>query len=530
MSAVMGRAKGLASGFTPGQRGVVLVAVIALVMGAFALTNWVAQPSWTPLFSQLSGSDASAIVEKLRSDNVEYQLSDGGSTILVPQSQVYDLRVSLAGEGLPANTDGAGWDLLDKQGMTATDFQQTVAYERALEGELSKTLGAISGVRTAVVNLGIPKRDVFAEEQDVPTAAVLLQLVPGTTLSTSQVRSITSLVAGSVPGLDPAKVTVSDGNGTMLTSPEGTGGAAAVAGDSDQQIAQYEDRVSSSVQQMLDRVFGPGKTVVRVSAQLDYDTRETTREVYLSSPAVTPLSEATSREVYGKGAAGVGGQLGVISPTLTPYAPGASGQDYLKEERTVNNAVGKELVTEKAAPGAVERLSIAVVLDATTLGATDAARVQQIVASAAGVNADRGDVVQVDKLPFDTASVEAAKAELDQAEASARTAQYVDMGQKAGLVLLAVIVAIVMMIRRRKSTPASVAVSASDLPDGVLMPSRLEAIAAQRRRELGPGPDDDVANPIIEREKMRDEVASFVDSQPEEIAQLVQGWLSQRSN
>jgi flagellar M-ring protein FliF len=105
----------------------------------------------------------------------------------------------------------------------------------------------------------------------------------------------------------------------------------------------------------------------------------------------------------------------------------------------------------------------------------------------------------------------------------------VQLGEKAGLVLLAIIVGVVMMVRRKKSAPASVSVSASDLPDGVLMPARMDAIAADRRRELGPGPDD-VLSPVQERERRRDEVASFVDSQPEEIAQLVQGWLSQRSN
>ncbi len=531
MSGAMGRAKRLTAGFTPGQRGVIAVAFVALVMGAIALTNWVAQPSWTPLYSQLSGSDASAIVEELRSQNVQYQLTDGGSTILVPQSRVYDVRVSLAGKSLPANSDGSGWDILEQQGMTATDFQQNAAYERALETELGKTVGAITGVRTAVVNLAIPKKDVFAEEEDAPTAAVLVQLVPGTTLSKTQVRSVTHLVAGSVPGLEPDEVTVSDGNGSLLTSPNGDADPASAAGDVDQQIALYEDRVSSSLQEMLDRVFGPGKAVVRVNAQLDYDTRETTREVYLSSPAVTPLSEATSREIYGPGAEGAGGQLGVISPTLTPYTAGAGDQGYVKEERTVNNAIGKELTTEKAAPGGVERLSIAVVLDATTLGATDTTTVQQLVASATGVDAARGDIVQVDKLPFDTAAAEEAQKELAQAESAARTAGYVDMGQKAGLVLLAVIVAIVLMIRRKKSAPASVEVSASDLPDGVLMPARLEALAAERRRELGPGPaQEGLANPALERDQMRDQVASFVDSQPEEIAQLVQGWLTQRGS
>jgi flagellar M-ring protein FliF len=221
----------------------------------------------------------------------------------------------------------------------------------------------------------------------------------------------------------------------------------------------------------------------------------------------------------------------VVSPTLTPYTPGASSQEYLKEERTVNNALGKELTTEKAAPGGVERLSIAVVLDSNTLGATDTTTVQQLVASASGVDAARGDIVQVDKLPFDTAAAEEATKELAQAEAAARTAGYVDLGQKAGLVLLAVIVGVVIMMRRKKGAPASLEVSASDLPDGVLMPARLDALAAERLRELGPGPAEDAtAIPVLDRDGMRDEVASFVDSQPEEIAQLVQGWLAQRSN
>lgn len=538
MGGAMGRARQMASGFTPGQRGVVAVAVVALVMGAVALSSWAARPTWTPLYSQLSGSDASAIVEELRAQNVEYQLADGGGTVMVPQSQVYDLRVSLAGKGLPTNSDGSGWDIVAEQGMTTTDFQQNVAYERALEGELAKTVGAITGVRTAVVNLAIPKKDVFADEASAPTAAVLVQLVPGTALSKTQVRSITNLVAGSVPELSADKVTVSDGSGALLTSPDGapggTGEAASVANDTDQQTALFEDRMSTNLQQMLDKVLGPGKAVVQVSADLDYDTRETTREVYLAAPTVTPLSEAISRELYGPGAAGAGGQLGVISPTLTPYTPGQQRDgDYLKEERTVNNALGKELSTEKAAPGGTNRLSIAVVLDANTLGATDPTVVQQLVASAAGVDAARGDVVKVDKLPFDTAATEQAKKELEEAVAAERTAQYIEIGERAGLVLLAVVIGIVLMIRRRKAAKdASVEASVSDLPDGVLMPARLEALAAERLQALTAAPieEDDGSGRALGRDQLRNEVASYVDTQPEEIAQLVQGWLGQRSS
>ena len=126
------------------------------MLGAVVVTRFAAQPTWTPLFSNLSGTDTSAVVDQLKSQGVSYQLTNGGATVLVPEAQVYDLRVSLAGKNLPAG-DSGGWSLLDQQGMTSTDFQQNVAYQRALEGELGKTLQAMSGVQNAIVHLAIPK-------------------------------------------------------------------------------------------------------------------------------------------------------------------------------------------------------------------------------------------------------------------------------------------------------------------------------------------------------------------------------------
>lgn len=534
MNQAMGRAKGFANGFTPGQRGIILVAILGLILGAVALTNWVSQPTWTPVFSQLSGAGASQVVEELQAQGVQYKLADGGATVLVPQSQVYDLRVSLSGKGIPNAEGTEGWAILDQQGMTATEFQQNTAYKRALEGELNKTLQSISGVNTAIVRLSIPEDSVFAEEKQKPTAAVLLSLAPGTTLSKGQVRSVTHLVAGSVPGLEPGKVTVSDGNGTMLTAPTdgsgGTGAAASLANDADEQTAQFEDRVAGKTQQMLDQVLGPGRAVVQVSAALDFDTKHSTTETYFASPVV-PLSEETSREIYGNPPGGAGGLLGVVTPT--PVASGASGSGYSKDSRTTNNGVGKSIIEAVAAPGAVKRLNVAVVLDSNAPGGIEPAKVQALVSSAVGIDSARGDVVQVDTLPFDTTATESAKKELEQAEAAAKTAGYVDLGKKAGLGLLLLIVAIVMMLKKRKSGGVTtVDATATDLPQGLLVPSRVEAIGGGRR-ELGAGPgggrEDEAPTPAIERERLRDEVASFVDSQPDEIAMLVQGWLEQRS-
>jgi flagellar M-ring protein FliF len=522
MNATLGRARGLLVGFTPGQRGVITVAAIALVLGAVGLSRWAAQPTWTPLFSNLSGTDASAIVEQLGADGIKYQLADGGATVLVAQSQVYDVRISLSGKGLPSS-DSDGYSILDKQGMTATDFQQNVAYRRALESELAKTLQAISGVQTAVVHLAMPKKDVFATEQDKPTAAVLLALEPGTDLGDGQVRAITHLVAGSVEGLDPSDVNVSDAKGTLLSTREdGADGAASRAGSADEQTAKYEDRVGGSVQQMLDRVLGPGKAVVRVNARLNFDTRDTTSERYVSeSPAPPPLSEATSRESYNGNGSGTGGTIGGIYPTLSPVGTSTAGSGYLKENRTVDNAVGKVVERAQAAPGQVERLTVAVVLDAKAAAGVDPVKVQALVSNAVGLDAKRGDTVQVDKLTFDSTATQAAAKELAAVQKAERTAGYLDLGKKAGIGLL-VLVALILMTRRRKGE-ATVEAAASDLPQPIM--GGLQALAAAPAA-LGSAPTG--AELAIERDRIREEVAEFVDSQPDDVAAVIQSWLAER--
>src|SRR5947209_14417049 len=214
------RLTGTFGAFTPGQKAVTLLGVIALVIGGVLFARWASTPAYSPLFSNLSSTDASAIVDKLSAGGTSYQLSDGGATILVPQSQVYDLRLKMSGQGLPAQSD-TGYSLLDKQGVTTSDFMQNVDYQRALEGELGKTIKSINGVQAATVHLAIPQKDVFATDSQKPTASVLVTTSLGRTLSTDQVQSVVHLVAASVVGLDPNQVTVADSAGSVLSTGNG---------------------------------------------------------------------------------------------------------------------------------------------------------------------------------------------------------------------------------------------------------------------------------------------------------------------
>src|SRR3954452_6771274 len=159
--------------FTPGQKAVTIVAILMLIIGGYFFARWEATPTYSILFNNLSTKDASAIVESLQKTGTKYELANNGQTILVPQDQVNDLRLSLSGEGLPGDA-GTGYALLDQQGITTSDFMQHTNYQRALEGELSNTIKSIEGVEAATVHLVMPQKDVFADNQDQPTASVLV--------------------------------------------------------------------------------------------------------------------------------------------------------------------------------------------------------------------------------------------------------------------------------------------------------------------------------------------------------------------
>src|SRR4051795_973256 len=237
--------------FSPGQKAVTIAAVLALIIGGYFFATWAAKPSYAILFNNLSDKDASAIVESLDKGGTKYELANGGQTILVPQDQVNTLRLSLSGQGLPGDA-GTGYSLLDQQGITTSDFMQHTNYQRALEGELAKTIGSIEGVEAATVHLVMPQKDVFADNQDQPTASVLVASKATQPLSSQQVQAIVHLVASSVEGLDPTEVTVAGADGKILS----TGGGAAVGTGGDNsaeaQTVAFQNRMNTSLKTMLD--------------------------------------------------------------------------------------------------------------------------------------------------------------------------------------------------------------------------------------------------------------------------------------
>jgi flagellar M-ring protein FliF len=543
LNGTLAKAAGTLKGFTAGQKAVTAVAVVALVVGGLLFSRWAGQPTYAPLFTGLAGEDASAIVEELNAAGTPYELQDGGSTILVPRESVYDSRIAMSGQGLPAG-EATGYALLDEQSMTSSEFQQSTAYKRALEGELSKTIGSIDDVEAAVVHLAIPEKDVFTDEEDKPTASVLLETSRGRDLGPQQVQAVVNLVSASVEGMEPAAVTVADSSGRVLSSPDaGTGGA---AGDMRaQQTSAYEQRVSSSLQDMLDKVVGPGHAVVRLTADLDFDQTQTTSERFDPSRAA-PLADASETETYtGAGAGQAGGALGyngVLGPdndtTLTNGA-GAAGADsrYEKTKRTVNNSVNKVTEVRKSAPGAVRKLNVAVLLDTRTAGTVDPAQVQALVTSAAGVDAARGDTIQVSAMPFDDSAEQDAAAELAEAKAAEAAAARNSMLKGVGLAVLALLALVwgLLSRRRRRNRAAAAALGEDERIQLEKLQAALDQQAANEAAALESASEAlalEAAAPVDPRVGQlaiaRDEINEMVQNQPEQVAQLLRGWMADR--
>ncbi|HVM40140.1 MAG TPA: flagellar basal-body MS-ring/collar protein FliF, partial [Acidimicrobiia bacterium] len=336
LDALRKRAGSMFSGFTAGQKMMTGLAALVVVVGGFVFMQWAGRPSYSPLFSNLQASDAAAITEKLNSDGVPYELANGGTTIMVPDEQVHQLRIDLSGQGLPSG-GASGYALLDKQGITTSEFRQRVDYQRALEGELSKTITAIEGIDAATVHLVIPRDDLFADDDTKPTASVMVKTAPGTRVSARRTQAIVHLVSASVEGLNPNDVTVTDSNGNLLAS-GGADGLDAAAGDvRAEQTTIFEQGLEEKIQAMLTRVVGADGADVKVKADLNFDKIQTREEqVEPADPAAT-TNERTVNETFEGTNSAIGGVLG---PNATPTGNEGTSE-YQREEQERQMAVNR---------------------------------------------------------------------------------------------------------------------------------------------------------------------------------------------
>ncbi|MGA3217494.1 MAG: flagellar basal-body MS-ring/collar protein FliF, partial [Acidimicrobiales bacterium] len=471
------RSKEIVAGFSSGQKTVVVVAVLAVVVGGYLFMSWASQPSYVPLFSNLSSPDAAAITQKLAANKIPYQLSEGGQQVLVPDSDVYQQRLDMAAAGLPSSGD-QGYSLLDSSGVTTSQFQQQVEYQQAVSDELEQTIESINGVSSAVVNVVIPQESLFSSSSDQPSASVLVSLQSGITLSAEQVEAIVHLVASSIEGLTPDNVTVADSNGDVLNAPGTDAGNVAAGTIEQQQTETYDQSLDDSLQDMLATVLGPGNAVVHASAVLDFDQTQVTSQIYdPNRQGPIPVQQATSKETYtGAGASQAAGVQGasnvpVTAATTTTTLAKSTKTGAAKTTTTVAASVGAAVTTVpsytqvgssqqnvvsevtksvNSAPGALQQVSLAVVVNSSVKG-VNASEIKQLVSAAAGLQPSRGDTIQVAFVPFDQTAAKLQAAQL-KAAASAKSKATMMSEARGGLVLVVVIGLLVFSMRRITKT------------------------------------------------------------------------------
>lgn len=515
--------------FTPGQKVVAILGTAALMLAGFMVFRWVSQPDYAPLFSNLSSTDASAVIAQLDTKGVPYKISNGGATVMVPKNDVYTTRISLSGAGLPANSDGGGYSLLDKQSLSTSQFKEQTDYKRAMEGELAKTIEALDGVQSSVVHLALPAKQVFADKQDPPTASVLVATNVGTTLTPDQVQAVVHLVAASIDGMDPNKVTVADSTGKLLSTAGTVGGAA--ASTQSQFVNDYQDRVDSRIQNILDRVVGPGNSTVQVTAVLNFDKSVIESKNYKQAnpPKGLELSTNDNLEKF-KGAGGSGGSTGVVGPdgqmdgSLNPTGSGSG--NYLKKSHTADNALDTTVEHRETAPGQVQALHIGVVLDQTAAANTNPNEIDKMIRSAVGINAKRGDTLYTTTLPFNRAGEQTAAKELAAQNAAAAKAARFTMLRNAALGVLLLLALLFAWLKGRKRSKQR-----DDATSFVVEQLRTDSARREQERALE-SPASGLLSlegaPRSQEEEMREELIALVESQPEDVATLLRGWLVER--
>jgi len=389
------------------------MAVVAiLLLGFFGyLIFRFTTPTMAPLYSGLSLDDSSAIVSELRSQNVPFELRGDGETVLVPRDQITQLRMSLAGNGLPTRGQ-VGYEIFDQQStLGATSFVQNVNQLRALEGELARTISSLTRVKSARVHLVIPERALFQQNVQSPTAAIMLS-VRGE-LSAGEIRAIQHLVASSVEGMSANRVSIVDDTGRLLAAGDENSSDGLVSSDIEDRTSSVETRLKTRLEDLLNNVVGPGRARVQVAVELDLNRQTRTQESYDPNGQVvrsTQTKDASSQSGSADNGVSVSGNLPNAGTSTAP----ASGNldNTANTEETVNYEISKTTETEVSEAGGIKRLSVAVAVDgiytqnangAATYTPRDQAELDQLTAlvrSAVGYDAQRGDTVEVVNLQF----------------------------------------------------------------------------------------------------------------------------------
>ena len=490
----------------------ILICALLIALVAFSSAKFFEQ-EYVPLLSSLQPQEAGNIMEQLKTMKVPYKLENNGETLMVPKDSVYEVRAELASSG--ALQGSPGFELFDQRSLGVTDYEQKVDYQRALQGELQRTIAQFGGIDQVRVHLVLPEKSLFIQEQGMASVSVAIKTKPGINLKPDQAKGIMDLVIGSVEGLSPENVHIIDvSTGEVLSdaiSPAiKSGGSTQYAMLHQQVKREYEQELENRVQKMMNRVLGPGKAVAMVTAELDFSQTEAITTVYEDGALVSEDTISESR----RGENAEGGVPGTESniPGIPTYTTGQGfAEEYEHEESARSFQPSSRLETVVQPPGSVIRLSTAVIVDGdVTLEQVD--EIQTIIATAVGFNADRGDEVVVSRIPFN-------KVQMEEEPVAAPKPSLIPENLRSFLVygaailgVLLIATIILLVLRRRK---------AEDEIEKMVPIKELEMKEIVKEEAVEFEPEPDLVN------ENQESARALAKKKPEEVAEVIRVWLAE---
>ena len=497
---------------------VMLVAVVVgLVFGIVAVAGWIGKVNYQPLYSNLEAPEAAEITRYLTDNNIAYQITGGGTTIEVPEGDLYQARLSLASQGLP-NSGTVGYSIFDETNLGMTDFLQQLNFRRALEGELARTISSLNEVQTARVHIVIPEERLFSEQQKEATASVVLKLKHRSGLSKAQASGITHLVASSVEGLRPGNITIIDYDGTMITSGTGDDNVTALSANQLEMTRSVEKDLERKAQSMLDGVLGPGKAIVRVTGELNFQQYAKTSESY--DPNATAIRSEQKTEQSDKA-------------NKKNQENAEDNAENTSEVTVTNYEVSKTVESVSNAVGTIERLSIAVLLDGTYKTITNADGVEEIVyeprpqqeidrltaivKNAVGYTAERNDQIEMVNIAFDKSYLNDQQSQLD----SQYTREfYYDIGKKIVMVLGAILL---LLYVRRKISKLFVSIKNIIPPMPMSRSARASSTGGGSSQRPEQYVEEEPEEIVLEKRQPRliDKMQQVAKEEPDEMAKVI---------
>lgn len=375
----------------PQKFGILALTIVTAVVATYFLVKSM-EPNWSVLYTDLSEPDAVAITESLKKNGYAYKLADDHKTVMVPASQKDDLRVFVAENDLIKNST-PGFELLDNLELGSTDFKNKLTKQRIFQGELTHSIEKMNGIKSVRIQLADPERSIFEEKDEAPTASVMLILDPGYQLKGYQVKAIKNLVAYSVPRLTPDKVFITDQSGNNLGDEEGKN-----SNDMESFKSNFEKDTAEKITTVLEKIMGKSNATVQVSADINFDSAKSTIESYI------PLNDKgqgvlTASQTEDENYTNPNGQAG--APAAATATAGNKNLNYTKQKSSTNYSVSKEIKQVIYAPGTVKRMTIAVAVN-KILTDKEKQEIQNLVLSASGADYNRGDVITVTSMQFES--------------------------------------------------------------------------------------------------------------------------------